>query len=202
MSTPKPANSDLWAHREIASDIVLRPIGGGDGPALAAAHRKNRAHLAPWDPLRSESFFRDDAQSVAALNLHAACRDGQMLPLVLCAGDRIIGRATLSGISGGPFCSANLGYWVDAEFTGRGLARAAIARTAEIARNSLGLHRLQAAALPHNAASRAVLRASGFHEIGLAPAYLQIAGTWQDHVLSQLILHDSEWPAAAKPIPG
>ena len=34
-----------------------------------------------------------------------------------------------------------------------------------------------------------VLRRAGFQEIGLAPDYLQIAGSWQDHVLFQLILH-------------
>jgi ribosomal-protein-alanine N-acetyltransferase len=52
----------------------------------------------------------------------------------------------------------------------------------------LELHRLQAATLPHNAASRKVLQRSGFEEIGLAPAYLKIAGSWQDHVLYQRIL--------------
>ena len=49
-------------------------------------------------------------------------------------------------------------------------------------------YRLQAATLTHNAASRKVLERAGFTEIGLAPAYLKIAGAWQDHILYQRIL--------------
>jgi ribosomal-protein-alanine N-acetyltransferase len=57
------------------------------------------------------------------------------------------------------------------------------------ARDELGLHRLQAATLPHNEASQAVLTRVGFERIGFAPSYLKIAGEWQDHVMFQLILH-------------
>jgi ribosomal-protein-alanine N-acetyltransferase len=35
-----------------------------------------------------------------------------------------------------------------------------------------------------------VLTRTGFERIGVAPAYLNIAGRWQDHVLFQRILHD------------
>ena len=113
---------------------------------------------------------------------------GSDVPWVLLDGELIIGVMTLSGIVRGPFLSAHLGYWVDKEFTGRGIGTAAVGFAVESSRNELGLHRLQAATLPHNAASQKVLKRCGFEEIGLAPAYLQIAGTWQDHILYQRIL--------------
>ena len=50
-------------------------------------------------------------------------------------------------------------------------------------------HRLQAATLQHNAASQKILTRSGFTEIGVAPAYLHIAGSWRDHILFQCILY-------------
>jgi ribosomal-protein-alanine N-acetyltransferase len=43
--------------------------------------------------------------------------------------------------------------------------------------------------LPHNAASRRVLANAGFQPFGVAPSYLQIAGVWQDHLLTQRILY-------------
>jgi ribosomal-protein-alanine N-acetyltransferase len=49
--------------------------------------------------------------------------------------------------------------------------------------DELRLHRVEAACQPENAASRAVLRKNGFHEEGLARAYLRINGAWRDHVL-------------------
>ena len=52
--------------------------------------------------------------------------------------------------------------------------------------DALGLHRLQAAFLPHNIASRRVLEKNGFKEEGFAENYLQIDGKWADHVLFAL----------------
>jgi ribosomal-protein-alanine N-acetyltransferase len=49
--------------------------------------------------------------------------------------------------------------------------------------DQLGLHRLHAAFLPHNIASRRVLEKNGFSEEGYASNYLQIDGKWADHVL-------------------
>ena len=48
---------------------------------------------------------------------------------------------------------------------------------------TLALHRLEAACLPHNAASIAVLEHCGFSREGLARRYLKINGVWQDHLL-------------------
>lgn len=87
-----------------------------------------------------------------------------------------------------PFLSAHVGYWIDKDFTGRGIGSAAVAFAVAAAREHLGLHRIQAATLKHNEASRRLLRGAGFEEIGLAPSYLKIAGIWQDHVLFQRIL--------------
>jgi len=59
-----------------------------------------------------------------------------------------------------------------------------------MAAGELGLHRIQAATLSNNIASRRVLEHCAFHEIGFAPQYLRTNGRWQDHVLFQRILHD------------
>jgi [ribosomal protein S5]-alanine N-acetyltransferase len=49
--------------------------------------------------------------------------------------------------------------------------------------NDMGLHRLEAACLPSNQASIALLKRSGFEQEGYAKSYLKIAGVWQDHLL-------------------
>jgi len=41
--------------------------------------------------------------------------------------------------------------------------------------------------LRHNTGSQRVLERNGFERIGVAPAYLSVAGRWQDHVLYQLL---------------
>ena len=48
---------------------------------------------------------------------------------------------------------------------------------------ALDLSRIEAACLPENAASRALLDRWGFGYEGVARGYLQIDGRWRDHVL-------------------
>lgn len=170
-------------------DVQVRLLRQADAELMSAAYQRNREHLAPWEPERSEHFFTPDGQSEvisAKMDMHAA---GSELPWVLQVGDRIVGCLTLTGIVRGPFLSAHIGYWVDSAFTGKRLASAAVAFAVETAGRDLGLHRLQAATLVQNAASQKVLNRAGFEQIGLAPAYLRIAGVWQDHRLYQRLMY-------------
>ena len=172
--------------------ILLRPLLDGDGAQLAAAYTRNRAHLARWEPLRSEEFFSAARQDEFVRESLRGVADGRSAAYVLEDGRRrIVGRVNLSDIVRGAFWSAHLGYWVDKDLTGRGVMRGAVSAVCALARDDLGLHRVQAATLVHNEASQRVLRATGFTEIGRAPRYLRIAGEWQDHLLFQRILEDA-----------
>ena len=174
---------------ELDGGVVVRLLAEGDGPALAEAYRRNREHLAPWEPERSEGFFSD---AVHVRDVTAQCEraeSGTAIPLVLVDGDEIVGRVNLSDIVRGAFQNAHLGYWVDHRLVGRGIATMAVGVAMHAARGA-GLHRVQAGTLVHNAASQAVLARNGFERFGLAPRYLRIAGEWQDHVLFQRLLED------------
>jgi ribosomal-protein-alanine N-acetyltransferase len=159
-----------------------------DAAGLAQAYRVNRDHLAPWDPERSDSFFTEADQGPEIERLLLDQDAGTAVPFVLSDGAAIVGRLNLSGIVRGAFENANLGYWIDARYAGRGLMTAAVGGAIDIARDELRLHRIQAATLLHNVASQSVLRRCGFTEFGIAPEYLRIAGRWQDHRLFQRIL--------------
>jgi ribosomal-protein-alanine N-acetyltransferase len=165
-----------------------RLLSGEDAPRLAELLVANREFLAPWDPVRPEAYFTPDGQRASvevALQQH---RQGVALPHVILDDDgTVVGRITLSGIERGPFQSCHMGYWVSRHANGRGLATAAVAALVERAFGGLGLHRVEAGTLPHNARSQRVLERNGFVRFGFAPHYLNIAGRWQDHVLYQRI---------------
>ena len=167
----------------------MRVLSASDADRMTDAYRLNRDHLAPWEPERSEEFFTAAGQAKVIASKLAEHAEGSEVPFVLLDGDRVAGALTLTGIVRGPFLSAHLGYWVDKEYNGRGIGSAAIAAAVGFSRQELGLHRLQAATLTHNAASQKILKRAGFGEIGLAPRYLRIAGSWQDHILYQRILY-------------
>ncbi|GAA4286170.1 GNAT family N-acetyltransferase [Georgenia daeguensis] len=173
----------------LVGTVDIRPLLPGDGAALARAYASNREHLAPWEPLRPESWFTERGQEENVARLVDERAAGRALPWVLLDGDRVVGGMTVSGIVRGPFLSGNLGYWVDGTVTRRGIATAAVAHVLDACARE-GLHRVQAGTLVHNAASQTVLLRNGFARIGLAPRYLLIAGRWQDHVLYQRLLGD------------
>jgi ribosomal-protein-alanine N-acetyltransferase len=195
--TGRAANARPWGYRwrvnfplALHDDLILRLVELDDATALARAYERNRAHLEPWEPVRVDDFYTEAAQRLSVETSLAKYEAGEGLPLVVTSGTEIVGRMTLSAIFHGPFQSARVGYWVDADRTGRGLASAVLRATVDLARDDLGLHRLEASTLVHNLASQRVLDHAGFEQIGLAPHYLQIAGQWQDHKLFQKILHD------------
>ena len=175
----------------------IRPLSIDDAPGLAAAYSRNRDHLAPWDPRRTEHFFTEEGQHADAVAKLDGARLGQQDPWLLVHGDEIVGRVNLSNIVRGVLQSATVGYWTDREHTGRGLATAAVGFALRRA-TEIGLHRVEAGTLVHNTASQAVLRKCGFAQYGVAERFLFIAGAWQDHNLYQRILHDRP---AGQPVP-
>ncbi|WP_433721870.1 GNAT family N-acetyltransferase [Actinoplanes sp. CA-051413] len=172
--------------------MTTRLIQLDDAPALSAALRDNRDFLGPWEPVRDESYFTEAGQQEVITSLLRGFAEATTLPHVILDGRQVVGRITLTGTVRGPFQSANLGYWVVATANGRGLATAAVREIARIAFADLKLHRIEAGALLHNAASQKVLARNGFIRFGTAPKYLKIAGEWQDHAMFQLLTPDPD----------
>jgi [ribosomal protein S5]-alanine N-acetyltransferase len=167
---------------------ATRLVTLGDVPVLAELLRVNRDFLAPWEPVRSDGYFTVAGQRAVIQDMLAQYQQGYVLPhVILDESGRVAGRITLSGIVRGPFQSCSVGYWVSAADNGRGLATAAVRDIMGVAFGALALHRIQAETLPHNVRSQRVLERNGFARIGMAPAYLNIAGRWQDHVLYQAV---------------
>ncbi|WP_306322387.1 MULTISPECIES: GNAT family N-acetyltransferase [unclassified Streptomyces] len=170
----------------ITPDIELRRAVPDDAAALTEAVVRNREFMEPWEPFRSQGYYTEAAQ------VERIAEPGGALWLLFdhAAGGRVAGRVALSGIHLGPLCSANLGYWSDADYRGRGLIPAAVEEVCRAGREELGLHRIEAGTLVDNTASQRVLAKCGFERYGLAPKFLHINGEWRDHVLFQRILHD------------
>ena len=161
----------------------------GHAAGLAAVYSRNREHLAPWDPRRDADFYTVEGQTASVAGQLAAVRGGHMVAWVLERDGEVVGRVNLNNIVLGALRSAAVGYWVDADHQGRGLATGAVEFACAEARGR-GLHRVEAGTLLHNTASQRVLERCGFEPYGMAPKFLFIDGEWRDHRLFQRILHD------------
>lgn len=174
--------------------VYLRPPQYGDWRTWAALREQSRGFLTPWEPtwpddaLSRASFRR--RQRHVILEWHED--SGYSLFVFRREDDRLLGGVTLSNVRRGIAQAASLGYWTGAPFARQGYMSAALQALLPFAFERLGLHRIEAACLPHNAASRQLLVRTGFREEGLARRYLRINGTWQDHALYAL-LRDDPW---------
>ena len=175
---------------QLPDGTYLRPVAMRDAEALAAAHVRNRAHLKPWEPTRQESYYTAEGQVSRVGAQLRLSEEGRAVPWVLASGDQIVGGVTLSHVVRGPWRNANLGYWIDVDHTGAGLATAAVTEACRLARDRLELHRLEASTMLANEPSARVLAKCGFEPIGVAPRYLWIDDAWRDHRIYQRILHD------------
>ncbi|WP_326554248.1 GNAT family N-acetyltransferase [Micromonospora sp. NBC_01813] len=170
--------------------VLLRPMVVGDAAALLDAYLSSREHLRPFEPVRPASFWTLAGQQARLDTMVAETAQGRQLACVMLRDGRVLGCATLNTIVRGPFCSADLGYWVVHSEVGRGLASAAAAALCRIADQEMGLHRIQASTNPDNLASQRVLAKNGFEQFGTARNYLHINGRWRDAHLFQRILND------------
>jgi ribosomal-protein-alanine N-acetyltransferase len=162
-----------------------------DAPVLAELFRVNREFLAPFEPIRDDDFFTADGQRTVIEEALDRYGQGSTVPhVILNDAGQVAGRINLNNIVRGPFQSCALGYWVSAGENGRGLATTAVGAMKRMAFAELGLHRIEAGTLVQNVRSQRVLERNGFVRFGLAPAYLHIAGRWQDHILWQVVAPD------------
>jgi ribosomal-protein-alanine N-acetyltransferase len=168
----------------------IRPAVPGDAAVLCALYTAQREFLAPFEPLRAETFFTEVTQRVRLTEIAERRRMGAGYSWLILDAGVVAGMISLSNVVRGPFQSANVGYFVAREHNGRGLATAAVNLVVDEAFSVAGLHRVEAGTLVDNAGSRRVLTKAGFEQFGLARRYLHIGGDWRDHVLFQRLNED------------
>ena len=74
------------------------------------------------------------------------------------------------------------GYWIDQRKAGQRYIAEGVVVLAKFAFEQLHLHRLEVCIVPRNHNSRRVMETLEFREEGVAQRFLEINGTWEDHV--------------------
>ena len=165
--------------------VALRVPQLGDYPAWAALRERSRAFLTPWEPV----WPADDLTRAAFRRRIKRYAEDQRNDLayafmiVRSTDDALVGGLTLANIRRGVAQAGSIGYWIGEPFARQGYMTAALRALIPFSFATLRLHRLEAACIPSNAASIALLEKTGFQREGYARGYLCINGLWQDHLL-------------------
>src|SRR5581483_8002132 len=188
------STSAIDAEAEVhGQQVILRHPTMGDYSEWAELRALSRAHLIPWEP----QWARDElARSAFRRRVRKYQRElkedlGYAFLVFRQPDAALVGGLSISNVRRGVAQAASVGYWIGAPHVGRGYMTAAVTAVLPYAFVTLGLHRLEAACLPHNAASTRVLLKTGFKREGMARRYLKINGVWQDHDLFAQLQDDA-----------
>jgi [ribosomal protein S5]-alanine N-acetyltransferase len=187
--------SILWSDSLPAIEgkgVFLREPRQIDYVAWSRLREQSRSFLAPWEPTWPED---DLTRTAFRRRLQRYARDqqadlGYAFLIFRDTDGAVVGGATLNNVRRGVAQAASLGYWMGEPFARHGYMTAALAALMPFAHVALRLKRIEAACLPHNAASVRLLEKLKFTREGYARKYLCIAGEWQDHILFARVADD------------
>lgn len=179
-SAPPPAGPRLHGRR-----VLLRPLVPNDFTAWSEVRVRNEPWLMPWEPKRN--VHHDPTRDRDAFSARCAVRDrerqqGTSYGFGLFVDDRFVGEINLNTVLRGAMQSGTVGYWIDRAHAGRGYTPEGVVVVARFAFEELDLHRLEICIVPRNTNSRRVMEKLGIREEGTAVRFLEINGTWEDHV--------------------
>ncbi len=173
--------------------VTVRSLRLRDAAAWSRLRLRDRAHLEPWEPTGDAPWEMRHQISVwpgLYRSLRAEARKGHMIPMAIELDGRFCGQITVGNIVRGALRSAWIGYWVEKDVNGLGVATAALALGLDHCFGPVGLHRVEATVRPENLASRAVLHNVGFREEGLLQRYLDVHGRFRDHLLVAMTVEE------------
>jgi ribosomal-protein-alanine N-acetyltransferase len=169
----------VWLSSE---DVTVRPLAYSDARAWRESRRRNAAWLRPWDAtVPPGSDARPSTFRSLVWRLHKQARAGTTYPFAVEVDGHFAGQITVNNIVRGSAQFASIGYWLDREYAGRGVMPRAVAMVIDHCFVIAKLHRIEIAIRPENSNSLRVVEKLGLREIGYAPRFLHIDGSWRDH---------------------
>ncbi len=166
--------------------LILRTPVVADAARFAAYRVRNQESHGWTEPARDEDYFTIGYWKRALEPLSRRAQEDQeyrFAAFLRERPDQLVGLVNLYNVTRSHMQSALLGYSVDVEMVGRGIATEGVGAVVGWAFAEADLMRLEACVLPENLASVRVLQKTGFERVGLMHKSLKLGSGWRDHDL-------------------
>lgn len=167
----------------------LRTLQEEDVRQMTELVRRNKAYWSIYEPLHPSEYYTEKIQ---LRKIQESIRQMQMrreysFGIFLRESQQLIGHISIYSIKRLPFSSAFVGYSLDEQQVGKGIATEALELICRFAFEEIGIHRLEAYVSPKNVGSVRVLEKAKFEQEGLLKQLLYVNGTWEDHYMYALL---------------
>jgi ribosomal-protein-alanine N-acetyltransferase len=164
---------------------MLRSLTPADFPEWSEVRLRNEPWLVPWEPRRT--VRPDPTRDREAFEARCMVRDrerqaGTSYGFGLFIDNHLAGEINLNTVLRGAMQSGTVGYWIDQARAGHGYTPEGVVAVLRFAFEDLGLHRIEVCIVPRNLNSRRVMEKLRIRDEGVAVRFLEINGTWEDHV--------------------
>lgn len=163
--------------------LLLRSLNSDYAEAVTLFYKRNFDLLKKWEPNITESFLSS--------NFNARVLDRDISNAYRAKGvrywfshkeapDFLIGSVNFQNLIKGAFRSCQVGYKIDKDFGGIGLAREAVQTAINCLREDENIRRFEAIIDVSNSPSISLVEYLGFHNEGICEKYVLIDGSWKD----------------------
>lgn len=170
----------------------LRTLKEEDASDLATLVYRNRHYWSIYEPRHQDSYFTAAVQREKILeSLHNMKNQREFsYGIYHSVSHALIGHISMYSVKRLPFSSAFIGYSIDENYVGQGIATEAVQLVVKHGMEVVGLHRIEAYVSPRNIGSIRVLEKAKLQREGLLRQLLFINGEWEDHYLYALLEND------------
>ncbi|WP_239715643.1 GNAT family protein [Paenibacillus sp. 19GGS1-52] len=173
-------------NNELGTRIYLRFFVPGDAQERVDVEIRNRAVFEKVSIDRDESYYTLEGQAelIVRWAQEKEAHRRYVFGIFLHETGQLIGDISLVEIMPDTTKKWILGYALDQAHQGHGYMSETIPLVLEFAFQETGIKRIEAGAVPENAASIRVLKKAGFQTVeGSSPHRVKINGKWEEHLL-------------------
>ena len=166
----------------------MRSVEARDAPEMNALAVQSREMLRQWFPGVKDDLALEETRSRITASLEES-RANRGVQIGIWKNGRLAGAIDLHDIDS-ESRKANVGYWLGAEFQGRGLMTKACRALVDYAFNELGLNRMEIRCAVQNKKSRAIPERLGFTQEGVIRQAEWLYDHYDDHVIYGMLAED------------
>ncbi|SEQ92012.1 GNAT family N-acetyltransferase [Piscibacillus halophilus] len=178
----------MFVH-QVDEEVALRLVDLGDAEELFNLTDVSRDHLRPWLPWVDRTTTQADTEEYIKFSKQIYSENKGMNAVVLYKGN-IAGVAGFNKLDWANRI-AYIGYWLGAEYTGKGIMTRAAGALTDYALGELGMNKVDIRAAEYNSGSRAIPERLGFTQEGRIRSGEWLYDHFVDHIVYGML--KSEW---------